>query len=105
MTRPFLSSVAIMALGAGPVVGQTDSSDSIGTLGQFGKTGTSSEAFRPVDQHGDYAGQLKTNLKRITLPPGFAIDLFAVVPDARHIAVGPQGVPTKTATPCGPTAM
>ena len=92
MIRPFLSSLAIMALGAGPASGQSDAPDSIGTLGQFGKTGTSSEAFRPVDQHGDYAGQLKANLEQITLPPGFAIDLFAVVPDARHIAVGPQGV-------------
>lgn len=46
----------------------------------------------PVDQNGDYARQLKANLEGITLPPGFSIDLFAVVPDARHIAVGQQGV-------------
>jgi glucose/arabinose dehydrogenase len=92
MIGRFLSSVAMMALGAGAVIAQSQSSDSVGTLGQFGKTGTGPEAFQPVDQNGDYARQLRANLERITLPPGFSIDLFAVVPDARHIAVGPQGV-------------
>ena len=28
------------------------------------------------------------------MPTGFHISLYALVPDARHIAVGPQGVPT-----------
>ena len=92
MIGQFLSSVALLALGAGAAAAQTGSPDTVGTLGQFGKTGTSPEAFRPVEQEGDHARQLKANLERITLPPGFAIDLFAIVPDARHIAVGPQGV-------------
>src|SRR3990172_6654132 len=30
------------------------------------------------------------NLKQIKLPPGFKIDLYAVVPDARHMAVAPS---------------
>ena len=30
-------------------------------------------------------------LARIKLPPGFKIRLYALVPGARHMAVGPQG--------------
>ena len=32
------------------------------------------------------------NLENIKLPDGFKIELFAIVPDARHMAVGPQGI-------------
>ena len=44
----------------------------------------------PVPQEGKNANQLRENLKRIKLPPGFKIDLYAVVPDARHMAVAPN---------------
>jgi len=44
----------------------------------------------PVPQEGKNANQLRENLKRIKLPPGFKIDLYAVVPDARHMAVAPS---------------
>ena len=37
-----------------------------------------------VPQTGKNADQLRENLKRVKLPPGFKIDLYAVVPDARH---------------------
>lgn len=87
MIRFWLSSAAVLALGAG-----TAQSDTIDTLGKFAQTGTGSEAFHPVAQEGEYADQLRANLRRIKLPSGFQIDLFAIVPDARHIAVGPQGV-------------
>jgi glucose/arabinose dehydrogenase len=43
-----------------------------------------------VAQTGKNADQLRANLKRIKLPPGFKIDLYAVVPDARSIAVAPS---------------
>src|SRR5689334_22411498 len=43
-----------------------------------------------VPQAGKNADQLRENLKRIKLPPGFKIDLYAVVPDARSIAVAPS---------------
>ena len=42
-----------------------------------------------IPQTGKNADQLRENLKRIKLPPGFKIDLYAVVPDARHMAVAP----------------
>ena len=32
------------------------------------------------------------------MPPGFKIELYAVVPDARHMAVGPQGIVTFVGT-------
>ena len=43
-----------------------------------------------VPQEGRNAAAIRENLKRIKLPPGFRIDLFAVVPDARHMAVAPS---------------
>ena len=42
-----------------------------------------------VPQTGKNADAIRENLKRIKLPPGFKIDLFAIVPDARHMAVAP----------------
>ncbi|MDY0745518.1 PQQ-dependent sugar dehydrogenase [Paucibacter sp. R3-3] len=43
-----------------------------------------------VPQTGANADAIKANLKRIKLPPGFQISLYAVVPDARHMAVAPS---------------
>jgi glucose/arabinose dehydrogenase len=44
----------------------------------------------PVPQEGRNANAIRENLKRVKLPSGFKIDLFAVVPDARHMAVAPS---------------
>jgi glucose/arabinose dehydrogenase len=44
----------------------------------------------PVPQSGPNAEAIKENLKKIKLPPGFRISLFAIVPDARHMAVAPS---------------
>jgi glucose/arabinose dehydrogenase len=43
-----------------------------------------------VPQGGANAAAIRENLKRVKLPPGFKIELFAIVPDARHMAVGPS---------------
>lgn len=51
-----------------------------------------------VPQTGPKADALRRNLASIKLPPGFKIELYALVPDARHIAVGPQGVVTFVGT-------
>jgi glucose/arabinose dehydrogenase len=53
-------------------------------------TGTSFEA-QFIDQTGPKAEQLRKHLERIKMPAGFSISLYAIVPDARHMAVGPQG--------------
>ena len=44
----------------------------------------------PVAQTGRNADAIRENLKRVKLPPGFQIELFAIVPDARHMAVAPS---------------
>jgi glucose/arabinose dehydrogenase len=44
----------------------------------------------PVPQTGANADAIRQNLKRVKLPPGFRIDLYAIVPDARHMAVAPS---------------
>jgi glucose/arabinose dehydrogenase len=43
-----------------------------------------------VPQGGANAAAIRENLKKVKLPPGFKIELFAIVPDARHMAVGPS---------------
>ena len=43
-----------------------------------------------VPQTGRRADAIRNNLKNIKLPPGFKIDLYAIVPDARHMAVAPS---------------
>ena len=65
-------------------------------LRQFKTTGVMD--FRVIEQGGAYADTIRETLKRITLPPGFKIELYAIVPDARHMAVGPQGIVTFVGT-------
>ena len=43
-----------------------------------------------IAQTGKNADAIRENLKGIALPPGFKIDLYAIVPDARHMAVAPS---------------
>ena len=54
-------------------------------LGSFQRTDT--KAGESVAQGGKYAENLKKVLQRIKLPDGFKIELFALVPDARQMAV------------------
>src|SRR4051795_12532443 len=65
------------------------SGDNLRRLGAMQSTGTSLE-METVPQTGRRADRIRENLKAIRLPPGFQIDLYAVVPDARHMAVGPN---------------
>ena len=86
-----LSSMQMSALAQGAAP------DNLEKLGQFRTTGTPIE-IPTIDQKGEFADQLRENLKKIKLPSGFKIELYAVVPDARHMAVGPQGVVTFVGT-------
>ncbi len=65
--------------------------DNLEKLSAFKSTGASFD-IKTIEQGGDYAEQLRRNLSQIKLPAGFKIDLYAIVPDARHMAMGPQGV-------------
>ena len=51
-----------------------------------------------IPQTGPKADLVKQTLEKIKLPAGFHIGLYALVPDARHMAVGPQGVVTIVGT-------
>jgi glucose/arabinose dehydrogenase len=46
--------------------------------------------IKTVDQGGKNADAIKANLKKIKLPEGFKIELYAIVPDARYMAVAPS---------------
>lgn len=54
-------------------------------LGAFKRT--DSGPAKTVPQGGQYAENLKKVLQKIKLPDGFRIELFALVPDARNMAV------------------
>lgn len=89
--KTLLSSIATLALSAGLAGAQAIAvPDNLEKLSNFQSTGAANFTF--VDQGGDYADGIKKNLERIKMPPGFKIGLYAVVPDARHMAVGPQGI-------------
>ena len=66
-------------------------------LGQFKTTGASPN-IPTIPQTGPKADAIKKNLTKIKLPHGFHIGLYALVPDARHMAVGPQGIVTFVGT-------
>lgn len=74
----------------------TPPSDSLERLSNFKTTGTTEFTF--IDQDTETAENVRAVLEQIELPPGFEISLYALVPDARHIAVGPQGVATFVGT-------
>src|SRR3954464_15915337 len=66
-------------------------------LSNFRTTGEMLE-IPTVPQPEKKAGQINKTLSQIMLPKGFKISLYAIVPDARHMAVGPQGVVTFVGT-------
>jgi glucose/arabinose dehydrogenase len=90
-----LSATALGLTLAGVAYAQDENAEK---LQNMAATDTPMAAFQPVAQTGEYADQLRKNLEQIKLPAGFKINLYAIVPDARHIAVGPQGVVTFVGT-------
>lgn len=58
-------------------------------LESFRSTG-SPVVMEQIPQSGPKADAIRRNLQKIRLPQGFRIDLYALVPDARHMAVGPS---------------
>ena len=63
--------------------------DNLTKLGQFKTPGVTE--FTTMAQEGPAANSIRNILRTIELPPGFTIDLYALVPDARHMAMAPQG--------------
>ena len=88
------TALALFTIAVCPVGARAD--DALTTLGNMHMT-------PPIDwptipQTGAKADQVKQLLTKIKMPPGFHIDLYALVPDARHMAVGPQGIVTFVGT-------
>jgi len=68
----------------GPVAAQ----DNLDKLGNMQKTGAT---FTMIEQTGATADSLAAIIPHINVPKGFEVSLYAVVPDARSMAVAPQG--------------
>lgn len=82
--------LALAGIGmVGMASGQVPAPTNIDKLKQMKVSGTDPN-IPTVPQTGKNADQLRENLKRVKLPPGFKIDLYAVVPDARMMAVAPS---------------
>lgn len=89
MRRKLLAAASLLALVVpGAVFAQ---SGNLERLKGFQSTGTPID-IPTIPQTGRRAEAIGRNLEQVKLPPGFKIELYALVPDARHIAVGPQGV-------------
>ena len=65
-------------------------------LGGFKTTGT--PMMEPIPQTSENIEALKAIAAQVKVPAGFKVSLYAAVPDARHMAVGPQGVVTFVGT-------
>jgi glucose/arabinose dehydrogenase len=91
-----LSTALALVLGATLAAGAQDGGSALERLSNFQTTGTT--AFTVIEQGGAKADAINNILAKIKLPEGFKIALYAIVPDARHMAVGPQGIVTFVGT-------
>lgn len=89
--RTLITAISVLAL-AGSAMAESN----LEKLSSFQVTGV--KDFTVIEQGGEKADQIRSILEQITLPDGFKIDLYALVPDARHMAVGPQGIVTFVGT-------
>ena len=87
--RPLRALSLAVVVAVGSIAGAASAQTNIEKLKQFKVSGTDLN-IPPVPQTGKNADAINENLKRIKLPPGFRIELFAIVPDARHMAIAPS---------------
>lgn len=78
-----VSAFLILPLSSGSAIGEQSN---LSKLGAFKTTGT--QTGESIEQQGKFADNVRKILQTIKLPPGFKIDLFALAPDARHMAIG-----------------
>jgi glucose/arabinose dehydrogenase len=78
-----------IALGLAGLSAQVSAQSTIEKMKQF-RVATTDLNIPMVPQTGANANAIKENLKKVKLPDGFKIELYAVVPDARHMAVAPS---------------
>lgn len=72
-------------------VSTTVTADALTQMSKNLTTGATMEDHTFIPQTGAKADNIREILKRITMPEGFNIELYALVPDARHMAMSPQG--------------
>ena len=97
MRKTTILAISTVMLLASATAFAQDKSGNLEKLGQFKTTGASPN-IPTVPQTGPQADAIRKNLEKIKLPHGFHIGLYALVPDARHMAVGPQGIVTFVGT-------
>ena len=85
-----MRSLLFMSAAAALMASTALAQDNLDRLQNMQTTGTPLD-IEQVPQADSDRGPLLQNLENIKLPEGFKIDLYAIVPDARHMAVGPQG--------------
>jgi glucose/arabinose dehydrogenase len=90
-----LCAASVLVFSAAPALAQPTAGN-LEKLGNFQQTGTPEMVH--IAQTGAKAEAIKKSLAKIKLPRGFKIALYAIVPDARHIAVGTQGIVTFVGT-------
>ncbi len=84
-----ISTVVIAGLACGAFAGAAGAQDNVQKLRNMSTTGASLD-MESVPQTGPRAEAIKRNLENVKLPDGFKIALYAIVPDARQLAVGPS---------------
>ncbi len=80
----FLAVCLALSCSAGTSLAKDDDA-ALDKLGAFKRTDAA--PMKSVPQDARYAENLKKNLQQVRLPEGFKIDLFAIVPSARGMAV------------------
>ncbi len=88
LSRIMTATIALVAGVAGTALAQ-GKADTLQKLEAMRSTG-GPMTLETVPQGGPRADAIRRNLQKIKLPPGFRIDLYALAPDARHMAVGPS---------------
>ena len=83
-TKQLVSSLLLSTVLVTPALAQ-DNMDKLSNMQRTDAT------FTFIDQEGERADALKGILPHINVPDGFEVSLYAVVPDARSMAVAPQG--------------
>ena len=94
--KRMMASCAVLALTTGLAIAQAagDNLDKLSATSRRPAPPSSPPSSRPASSP---TASARTS-RAITLPDGFKIELYAVVPDARHMAVGPQGIVTFVGT-------
>ena len=88
MARTWKGIALAVALAVGSIA-PVHAQQNIEKLKQMRASGTDPN-IPSIPQTGKNADALRENLKKVKLPPGFKIELFAIVPDARHMAIAPS---------------